>query len=134
MKKAAIITEDGKTISQHFGRAPYYLVATVEDGKVTRKEMRDKLGHQNFKEEEGHHVHDPSQPHGFDEGSRDKHLRMSDAITDCEVLIAGGMGWGAKKHMQDRGIEVIMTQSGDIDLAIDKWIKGELIDNLDLNH
>ena len=29
--KIAVITEDGSTVSQHFGRAPYYTVLTVED-------------------------------------------------------------------------------------------------------
>ena len=28
--KIVAITEDGKTISQHFGSAPYYLVLTIE--------------------------------------------------------------------------------------------------------
>jgi predicted Fe-Mo cluster-binding NifX family protein len=32
--KIAAITDDGKTISQHFGRAPYYLVVTVENGQI----------------------------------------------------------------------------------------------------
>ena len=36
--KIAFITDDEKTISQHFGRAPYYLVITVEDGKETNRE------------------------------------------------------------------------------------------------
>ena len=43
--KIAAITEDGATVSQHFGRAPYYLVVTVEAGKVVGQEKRDKAGH-----------------------------------------------------------------------------------------
>ncbi len=134
MNKVAVITEDGKTISQHFGRAPYYLVFTIEDGVVKNQELRDKMGHQHFKDEETHHVHDASQPHGFDDESRNKHVLMSDAIQDCEVLIAGGMGYGARTHMQDRGIKVIMSSTGQIDTAIEKWIKGELKDQTELNH
>ncbi len=49
--KIAVITENGKTISQHFGRAPYYLVFTIEDGKITNREMREKMGHQHFANE-----------------------------------------------------------------------------------
>jgi len=30
--KIAVITEDGKTISKHFGRAPYYMIVTIENG------------------------------------------------------------------------------------------------------
>ena len=46
--KIAAITDDGQTISQHFGRAPYYVVVTVEDGKVVQHEQREKLGHSHF--------------------------------------------------------------------------------------
>ena len=35
--KIAAVTDDGKTISAHFGRARYYVVVTVEDGKVTER-------------------------------------------------------------------------------------------------
>ncbi len=40
--KIALITDDGKSISQHFGRAPYYLVVTLEDGKEVNRELRPK--------------------------------------------------------------------------------------------
>ena len=43
--KIAIVTEDGETISQHFGRAPYYMVYTVENGQITSREKRNKAGH-----------------------------------------------------------------------------------------
>ncbi|GAI71759.1 unnamed protein product, partial [marine sediment metagenome] len=46
--KIAAITEDGATISQHFGRAPLYVVATVENGEIINKETRDKTGHHTF--------------------------------------------------------------------------------------
>jgi predicted Fe-Mo cluster-binding NifX family protein len=46
--KIAVVTDDGKMISQHFGRAVHYLVLTVEDGKITRRELRDKPGHHQF--------------------------------------------------------------------------------------
>ena len=40
--KIAAITDDGKTISLHFGRAQQYLVATVENGQIVNRELRDK--------------------------------------------------------------------------------------------
>jgi predicted Fe-Mo cluster-binding NifX family protein len=46
--KIALITDDGKSISQHFGRAPYYLVVTLEDGKEVNRELRPKQGHNQF--------------------------------------------------------------------------------------
>ena len=49
--KIAVITDNGKTISRHFGRAPHYVVVTVENGKVIAREMREKVGHQDFSRE-----------------------------------------------------------------------------------
>ena len=43
--KIAVVTDDGETISQHFGRAQHYVVLTIENGQVTGREMRDKFGH-----------------------------------------------------------------------------------------
>jgi len=36
--KIAAVSDDEITISQHFGRAPFYIVVTVEDGKIVNME------------------------------------------------------------------------------------------------
>ena len=41
--KIAVVTDDGTTICQHFGRAQYYSIITIENGKVKGKEQR-KIG------------------------------------------------------------------------------------------
>jgi predicted Fe-Mo cluster-binding NifX family protein len=38
--KIAVATEDGRTISHHFGRSPFFAIYEVEDGKIINKEMR----------------------------------------------------------------------------------------------
>ena len=46
--KIAAITDDGQTISMHFGRAQYYLICTVENGEITAPliiEALRKAGH-----------------------------------------------------------------------------------------
>ena len=48
MKKIATVTDDGKTISPHFGRATKYAVLTIEDDRIIARELRDKAGHHNF--------------------------------------------------------------------------------------
>ena len=55
--KIAVVTDDGKTICQHFGRASYYLVATVGNGRVTATELREKPGHRQFSQEPKHEEH-----------------------------------------------------------------------------
>jgi predicted Fe-Mo cluster-binding NifX family protein len=124
--KIAAITEDGTTISQHFGRAPLYVVATVEDGEVKGKETRDKAGHHSFA---GHPHEDtaPGERHGYSAGAQSRHASMMEAISDCQVLIAGGMGWGAYESLTSQGIQPIVTDIKTIDEAIKLYLEGKLI-------
>ena len=131
--KIALITEDGKTISQHFGRAPYYLVVTVEEGKVIGREMRSKLGHNHFSAEEHHHEHDGEQ-HGNHADGHGKHVRMAEAISDCEVLLCGGMGYGAYQSMQALNIRPLVTEVQDVDEAVQAYLSGKIVDRTDLLH
>ncbi len=131
--KVATITDDGKTISKHFGRAAYYLVATVENGAITSSEMRDKLGHSHFSNqphEEGEH----GAGHGMDSTSHNKHLQMSEVISDCEALLCGGMGMGAYQSMISRGIKPVVTEMEDIHEAVMAYVQGRLADRVDLLH
>ena len=130
--KIAYITEDGKTISQHFGRAPYYLVVEVEEGVVLGQEMRDKLGHQQLADETHHQQN--GQGSGMDPASHDKHNRMSQAIQDCDVLICGGMGMGAYQSMETFGITPLVTQLNEIEDALQAYLSGELRDETQLLH
>ena len=124
--KIAVISEDGTTVSQHFGRAPYYVVVTAEDGEVVDKETRDKMGHHSFA---GQHHDDtaPGERHGFGAGAQSRHASMAETIADCKVLIAGGMGWGAYENMTSRGIETIVTDIKTIDEAVKLYLEGKLL-------
>lgn len=129
--KLAFITDDGSTISRHFGRARFYKVVTIEDGKVTATEMRDKLGHQHFAAEEAHgheHEHGHGQQHGFDPASQSRHQRMAAAIHDCQMLIGGGMGMGAYQSLQTLNIKPILTDLTSIDEAVQAYLNGTLVD------
>ncbi len=131
--KIAATTDDGKSISQHFGRAAYYLVTTLEDGKIVERELREKLGHAQFAHEP--HVETRSgQAHGFGEGAQERHLRMAAAIEDCEALLCGGMGSGAYQSMMARGIKPVVTDIGDIDEAAIAYANGVIVDRIDRLH
>ena len=131
--KIAAITDDGNTISQHFGRAPYYLVATVENGRIVHRELREKLGHAHFRNEP-HPEEKPGQPHGMDPISHNKHLQMSEAITDCAALICRGMGMGAYESMKARGIRPVVTAIASIDEAVLAYIDGSIVDEVERLH
>ncbi len=129
--KIAVVTEDGKTISPRFGRAPYYLVFTVEGGQIVGQELREKPGHAQFAG--GPHFEDP-RGHGYGPCADDRHARMAQAIADCEVLLAGGMGWGARESLERRGIRVVMTDVADIQKAVQAYLDGTLVERPDLLH
>ncbi len=130
--KIAAITDDGKTISQHFGRAPYYLVLTVENNKIVDTEMRSKLGHAHF-QEEGHHEK-AGERHGFGPEADNRHGRMAEAIADCEALLCRGMGMGAYESMKTRNIRPVVTDIADIEEAVLAYVNGQIIDHVEKLH
>jgi predicted Fe-Mo cluster-binding NifX family protein len=131
--KIAAITEDGKIISQHFGRAAYYLVATVENGQIVSRELRNKLGHTHFVDQP-HAEEQPGQPHGMDAASHNKHLQMAESIADCEALLCRGMGMGAYESMKALGIRPVVTDIAAIDEAVIAYIGGNIVDQVERLH
>ncbi len=130
--KIAIVTDDGNTVSKHFGRAKNFLVVSIDNGIVIDRSMREKMSHDHFAHEE-HHEH----THGNDgtsESSHQKHTGMVQVITDCEVLISGGMGRGAYVSLQQLNIRPIVTDLDEINQVITKFISGKLIDHSELLH
>lgn len=133
--KVAAVSDDGTTISQHFGRAPFYVVVSVEDGRIVGREMRDRLGHAQFSGEAGDGAREADpRGHGFDPTAQDRHARMAVAIADCEVLLACGMGAGAYASMRAAGIRPVVTDVVDIDAAIAAYLAGELRDHVEKLH
>jgi predicted Fe-Mo cluster-binding NifX family protein len=109
------------------------MVATVEDGQIVNRELRNKLGHSQFMS----HPHSEDQPgerHGMDAGSHQKHLQMTEAISDCEALLCRGMGMGAYQSMQARGIRPLVTDISNIDEAVMAYVHGSIVDRVDLLH
>lgn len=123
--KIAVASDDEVNISQHFGRASHYVILTVEDGRVVGRETRAKAGHQTFAAHEPPKLA-PGERHGYDAGSEVRHESMAEAIRDCQVLIAGGMGWGAYESMGEQGIETIVTDVDSIDEAVELYLSVRL--------
>lgn len=123
--KIALVTDDEKTVCQHFGRAKYYMVYTIEDGKIITKEKREKMGHHHFAgQDHDHGTH--AGPHGYDAASQTRHAGMAETIRDCQVLIAGGMGMGAYDSLKSYNIESIITDVADLEEAVKLYAKGKL--------
>lgn len=115
--RIAVVTEDQTNISAHFGRAPFYVVFSAEEGQVKLLETRPKP----------HHGADHQ--HGGGQGHQHKHGDMLTPIQDCQVLIAGGMGTPAYEKLKGAGIEPILTNLKDIQAAAQSAAEGSLVHN-----
>ncbi len=122
--KVAVVSDNERTISRHFGRAPYYVVITIEEGQVVGRETRPKAGHKSFGGCDCHTP--PGGPHGLGQQSDAKHQAMAEGIDDCDVLISGGMGWGAFESLRARGIQTVITDKRDAEEAALAFWKGAL--------
>lgn len=133
MMKIAVITDDGRTISKHFGRAQYYLVVTVENQQIINRELRDKVNHAQL-QIEGQEHEDAGQKHGYGSAADQRHGRMAQAVSDCEAVLCGGMGMGAYENMKARKIRPIVTDINDIDEAVIAYVGGQIVDHIEKLH
>jgi hypothetical protein len=91
--KIAVVTDDGTTVSRHFGRARYYTVFSVEEQRVLGRQMLDRSDTlQPVDEHEAlHGLAGQIDCHGTGTAAAAAHLRMVQPIEDCEALVARGM-------------------------------------------
>ena len=111
MKIAA--TYDNGNIFQHFGKTEFFKVYEVEDNKVVSSEVISSNG----------------TGHGALAG-----LLAEQGIS---VLICGGIGGGAQAALAEAGVELCSGAQGDVDAAVDAYLKGELVStgvNCDHHH
>ena len=140
--KVAFPTDDGETISTHLGRANYYKVFTLEEENFHQYEQRIKPVHGGDGQHE-HQDHQENQVHQElyepDENQEERielerpiigGVTMFDPISDCQVLIARGMGEPAYNHATRRGLEVILTSQKTIENALKSYQAGELTSDM----
>ncbi|NEX02731.1 FKBP-type peptidyl-prolyl cis-trans isomerase 2 [Pseudobutyrivibrio sp. NOR37] len=108
--RIAVTYENGQ-VFQHFGHTEQFKVYEVEEGKVVSSEIIGSDG----------------QGHGALAG-----LLSNKSI---DVLICGGIGGGAQAALSEQGIELCAGASGDVDAAVEAYLKGELITSgVNCNH
>ncbi len=112
--RIAFPSDDGTTISPHFGRATTYVIADAEAD--TAWETRDKAHHGS------QHEHHPDHG-GF-------HQAMFAPLADCQILVAAGMGQPAYDEAVANGQQVILTGEPSIRGALDAYRRGELVSDL----
>jgi predicted Fe-Mo cluster-binding NifX family protein len=117
MQKIAVVSDNGRKISSHFGMAPAYRVYTIDTGRVIAEEDRAKPHLTHHPDHNGRH-----EGHGL-------HEDMFAPIGDCQVLICGGMGTPAYQKAQAAGLEVMLA-GGEMRSAVDAYLLGQLSSDL----
>lgn len=125
--KIAVVTDDHKTVSAHFGRAQYYEIFTIENSKVVDRYVACKSNHRHenddLSHQEGHtHIHNHD------------HNAMMEPILKCDVLIARGMGSGAYNALKIRSIEPLITDIHSIEEAVSAYLAGTMISHPERLH
>jgi len=59
---------------------------------------------------------------------------MAETISDCQVLLAGGMGWGAYEAMLSYNITPIVTDVRSINEAVQLYLDGKLTNLMERLH
>jgi len=116
----AIATDDGTTVSSHFGRARFYEIINFSDGKVTKRERREKAGHHSFgsvEDDSGHHS---------GEAHEHRHQTMVSPIMDCQAVVVRGMGQGAVEHLRRLNLLAVLTELHTIEDVIGAVAAGSL--------
>ncbi len=78
--------------------------------------------------------HGEGMGHGWDNHSVDKHTAMIGNIMDCKYLLSRGMGNGIYYHLQNAGIEPVVTDIQFIEDAIKAVTDGTIVNHSEKLH
>ncbi len=114
--KIAVASDDGTTISHHFGRALGFVVFDLEGNELSGREHRQNKG-----------------KHSGDCGSCD-HATMIGNISDCKYVICYGMGRRIYDDLLQAKITPIVTEEELVDKAVERFLSGALEDRPEKLH
>ena len=134
--KIAIVSDDGQTISSHFGRAKNYIVVSCEQDNITERKTIPKIDfcHSSNRHRGRHEHRSDTRGNGFGRRSKVSHEKLFEYIKDCDILLSRGMGHVAYLDLQQLGIKPIITDIEDIDTAIQAVMVDTIIDHVEKLH
>ncbi|WP_428354736.1 NifB/NifX family molybdenum-iron cluster-binding protein [Methyloprofundus sp.] len=104
--KIAVASQNRREITDHTGRCRKFWIYQVENETITNKELLELAKEQSF--------HDSSP-------------NDSSPLDDIQVLIAGGMGTGLVRRLENKDIQPLITTETDPDKAVEDYLQGSLI-------
>ena len=116
--KIGIASNDQNSIAEHFGRTKGFVIVELENGQeLSRTYRKNKFS---VHSQPGSHEH---AEHGH------SHTAILEALADCELVMARGMGRRIYDDLRGAKIESYITSQSQVDEAIEAYIRGDLDDN-----
>ena len=116
--KIGIASDDGKSIAQHFGRAKGFVITEVVDNQIGSSEFRPNTF-------TNHNLPD----HQHQEGHGHSHASILSALSQCDVVLARGMGRRIYDDLRQAEIKSVITTLPDVNEAVRAYIEGTLLDH-----
>jgi len=122
--KIAIPSDEGTYLSQHFGRTLGFTIFEVTNGKIVNQEYRPNnfTGHVLGQHQEHQHHAEEHEEH-----AQHSHNRIVNALNDCEVVIAGGMGRRLLDDLTNAGKRIYNTTQMETRKAVELFLTDELV-------
>lgn len=116
--KIAVASNDGMSISSHFGRSACWLVFEALEGQIVGVETRSNH-HTAHARGECDGAHDRNLAHG--------HEAIVAALGDCEAVLCAGMGWRAAEELtRNRITPFVVERDASPEEAVRRYLAGEL--------
>ena len=103
--KIAVASQNRKEITGHTGRCRKFWIYQIENDVIATKELLELPKEQSF------HESSPLEPSPLDH---------------VQVLIAGGMGSGLVRRLQEKNIQALITKETNPDQAVNDFLNGTL--------
>lgn len=117
--KIAVAISDGGALSSHFGRSTGFVVFDVEGDKIVGRQERVNTftAHATGQCDGAGHHHDDSHGHGD----------IVNALSDCSVVLCGGMGRRAAEDLSAHGIRPFVVEGPQtVEDAVSAYLAGHL--------
>lgn len=117
--RVAVPTNDGTSISEHFGRSAAFLIFEIENGQITSREARPNAAQHSHAQGSCGDGSGRHEPHS--------HAGILSSLSGCDVVICAGMGSRAAEALKSGGITpVLVAVLGSAEAAVSAYLKGEL--------
>lgn len=117
--RIAIPSDDGVNMAAHTGRTLGFVIYEIADHKAVRLEYRRNSFTAHAKGEYADGNHSEGQSHH-------SHGELLDALADCQVMIARGMGPRLVNDLARRNIQVVFSDNDLVEELAALYASGQL--------